>query len=81
MSVTFGDILEFWAVGYGAMLAMMVIVCLAVNKKFLKDIVNWVIIMLLSVLSWMGFVFMIVAFGMAYIDYIKNNKYDKDSEK
>lgn len=80
MNVTFMGILEFWAVGYVAMFALMVITCLAVNKRFLKDLVNWIILILISCLSWLGFAFILVVFGIAYIDYIKNKDYyDKNS--
>lgn len=81
MSIPFMDILEFWATGCVAMFALMVTICLAINKKFLKDLVNWIILILISCLSWLGFAFILVVFGIAYIDYIKNNNYDKDSEK
>ena len=81
MNVTFVDIIECWAIGYGAMFILMIIVCLAANKKFLKDLGNWIILILLSILGWLGFSFILVVFGIAYIEYIKNNNYDKDSEK
>lgn len=81
MNVTFDNVVQAWATGYVAMFLLMAIVCFAVNPKFMKDFVNWVILLLVSVLSWMGFAFMVVVFGVAYIDYIKNNNYDKDSEK
>ena len=81
MSVTFAGIVECWAIGYGAMLTMMVIACLAANRKLLRDLGNWVILVLLSILSWLGFAFILVVFCIAYIEYIKNKDYDKDSEK
>lgn len=83
MSLTFGDVFQAWATGYVAMFLLMAIACFAVNRKFLRDLVNWVILLLISVLSWMGFAFMLITFGVVYIDYIKNkNKdYDTDIEK
>lgn len=73
------DIVEFWFWGWLTMFTLIVVVAGLVNPKFIKSITNLFIIACLSLLSWLGFSFILVTFLIYYISDIKNH--DKDIEE